>query len=186
MSDWLGFKRRKLLKVGTQGEAVVLETEQTYHHGEHGGWTDVAIRMKFRFPDGEVREYRRSATAGDVPYLEGGSMLPVRYDPSDRELLEIDIPEIARRSAAASAANREAGIAEAEARLAGTPTTDVPDAAASLLDSLGSLGSEVHVVSGDPAQTSATVAELLQLAQLHRSGSLTDAEFDAAKRRLLG
>lgn len=189
VSDLLGFKRRKLLRTGAQGEAVVVETEREYHAGEHGGWTELHIRMKLRFPDGEIREYRRTQMLGDVSALSGGDKLPVRFDPDDREKLEVDLPEIKRRSAAEAATERQEGIARAEAELSGrTPpeATTAEDPAALLAQRLGAAGTEVHILQGsDPSAVTNAIGELAQLAKLHRDGSLSDAEFAAAKQRLL-
>jgi hypothetical protein len=146
--------------------------------------------MKLRFPDGEIREYRRTQTLGDVGYLSGGDKLPVRFDPDDRERLEVDLPEIERRSSAEAATARQEGIARAEAELSGRAppeATTAEDVAGLLAQRLGAQGTEVHVLQGsDPSAAMDAVGELAQLAKLHRDGDLSDAEFAAAKQRLLG
>jgi hypothetical protein len=47
------------------------------------------------------------------------------------------------------------------------------------------LGRDGHVLNGEPGHPQDLAGQLAKLDQLHREGSLTDAEYKAAKAKLL-
>ncbi len=80
-----------------------------------------------------------------------------------------------------------AGLREAKSAIENTPVLMGyfdPDTAAALVDELERSGATAHL--GDIAPESPDVAaQLVTLADLHRSGALTDSEFALAKERAL-
>jgi hypothetical protein len=163
-----------LLSEGARIEGVVLAWKPAPRDR-----TKDRLTIGVKFDDGETAEFTEDITnyyqppahglrqlvsnaTGDnvVPVsLTQGSKVPVRYDAENRKKLAIDVPALQERALRHWTNFESQQRAQAEAELAGgTPTAD------------------------DESEAD----ELAKLADLHRSGDLSDEEFAAAKRRILG
>src|SRR5262249_46558758 len=142
----------------------------------------VVVRAKF--PDGSTTEFTKGALDfHDVGYLYEGSVVPVRYDPSDHSKVVLDIPALEARHKQATAAQQ----AQLDAQLAhlgepGAQATGGP--AAEVLTGLGGGGDLNAQLLQRAAQNPESV--LAKLAALKQQGVLTDDEFTAAKAKILG
>ena len=155
----LGQGHRKLYKDGALTEGLVVNRSDTteginYH---------VTIRVKF--PDGTTTEFKKWLDWHDVGQLHVGSVVPVRYDPSDHSKVVLDVPALEEQHAKADAA----GNAQLDAQFArlGEPSSEIGS---------GSSGQSAP----DP------VDRLAKLADLKERGVLSDEEFAAEKAKILG
>jgi len=190
----LGLGRKKLYKEGAQTEGLVVHRSDTteginYH---------VTIRVKF--PDGTTAEFKKWLDWHDVGQFHVGSVVPVRYDPSDHSKVVLDVPALEERHANADAA----GTAQLDAQFArlgepgsGSEIGSDPGVQAGL-GNLGDLrgqllqmaaenrGSVVNLSSGSSGQSASDpVDRLSKLADLKERGVLSDEEFAAEKAKIL-
>ena len=126
-------------------------------------------------------------------------MVPVRYDPSDHSKVALDLPALKGRQAQSKAA--EQGALDAQFANLGTP--GAPGAGGGqVIAGLGDLGALKAQALAAAAQSPGAVVDLrssspdgsapdpverlAKLAALKEQGLLSDAEFEAAKAKVLG
>ncbi|HEV2311004.1 MAG TPA: hypothetical protein VGU73_10805 [Acidimicrobiia bacterium] len=112
-------KRFERLRDGSHGEAVVLAREATGGQGTYGQEGNVSFctyRLHVRYDDGSTAEITRDFFRPEACRAPVGAVVPVRYDPADKSEVEIDVPALEEREAAAKAE----AIARGEAELART------------------------------------------------------------------
>jgi hypothetical protein len=167
---------QKLRHKGTAALATVVEvlSRHTQHQSNDLGQGRDSSLVKVRLrvePEGEPAF--EVTTDAWLPGTEGtseGMMVPVLYDPKDHDKLVIDQREEAWGPAVR--ANTQLRMQAHRAEKAQGPVP-IPSSAYGL-PSTGALSKP------DP------IDQLTRLADLHDRGALTDEEFDAQKRRLLG
>jgi hypothetical protein len=149
------------------------ETNSGFHGTTFGYWFALKVAVK---ADG-VEPFEASFRAFTHSYVIEGETIPVIFDPNDHGKICMDTEAVER----ARDANREAASARLQSRIdafkaAGAATPDT-------------------VIRGSEHADTFTVAQpkpgdelehLEQLAQLHDTGALTDAEFTEVKAKLLG
>lgn len=170
------FRKPKLSHESAAAKAVVTSVE-LYQGGMRANWGtgftyDVGMRVHFG-DDTTADIVRRIGGMGgtDLKFTVGG-IVPVRYDPRNRDKVELD--ENALR------AEQQRSRDERQSRVDQANEKAVRDAEAQLPGSLPKRS--VPAADPDPGQLDA----LLKLDELHTSGALTDAEFEAAVHRLQG
>jgi hypothetical protein len=109
--------RKKLLREGTQAQAVVTVCEGADH--TRGGFSNWKLVLEIHFEDGSTAEMQDKVSKADVaPLLKVGDILPVRYDPDDRSdavvdtqavKAETDVKQNAAQAAALEQARRQLG-----------------------------------------------------------------------------
>jgi hypothetical protein len=174
--DESGFSVFGKHKRSAEAKAVVTSVE-LYQEGMRANWGtgftyDVGMRVHFEDNTTADIVRRIGGMAGtDLKFTVGG-IVPVRYDPRNHNEVELDEDalraeqqrsrdELQRR---ADRANDKA-VRDADAKLSGgRPMGSVP--------------------ATDP--NTGQLDALLKLDELHTSGTLTDAEFEAAVHRLQG
>jgi hypothetical protein len=111
------FAKRRLITDGMQAQALVLE-KKVYAAGvETGRASACRYRLRVRFEDGSATEISRRVWTHKLADARVGELIPVRYDPSDRDAIEIDGPAFeAQREAAARRLEDEA-VAQGEREL---------------------------------------------------------------------
>jgi hypothetical protein len=91
--------KKKLYAEGAQTEGVVLKQASANDR------IHFQVVVRARFPDGSTTEFRSQfLDVYDVGSLYQGSVVPVRYDPSDHSKIALDIPVLEARQKQASAA----------------------------------------------------------------------------------
>jgi hypothetical protein len=91
------FGPSKLVREGAQGEAVITAVTQAIGHAK--------VDLRVVYPDGSAVDIRGRQLSASVLYLPSvGDVLPVRYDVSDQRKVEIDVPALEARKAAADEA----------------------------------------------------------------------------------
>jgi hypothetical protein len=158
------------------GRATIVATKETSPAttGEHGSFRALYAYVADVQPDAGGAVFRTEmGEPFDIPnwFRPGvGDVLPAQCDPR-RGKAKFDMARLkAARKAQESAAEDEETAAFDAARRA-APGTTVP----------GTLGDPGVVVLGG-----SSVGRLEKLADLHDRGALTDAEFTAAKAKILG
>jgi hypothetical protein len=180
---------------GAQIDGVVLHWEPAPYVR-----TQARIVVGVKFEDGEKAEFTEDITdycqpqatslmqrlgqagGSDVIPLElyEGTVVPVRYDPSNRHKLAIDVPVLHERAIESWNARQEKTGAQAE-RVLDEHAHPRHDPVEPL-----ELAPDLLRLMDEPAPAAADADGLVKLAELHRRGELTDEEFSAAKRKLLG
>ncbi len=103
------FGKRKILKDGERAEAIVVHSDMSGYSNSHGinKWH---LKLQVRFDDDTTVEASCSAyPTGPMGAFMVGEIVPVRYWPKDRAVVEVD------RDAMVAA--KQAGRKEAEAGL---------------------------------------------------------------------
>jgi hypothetical protein len=160
-------RKKKLYAEGAQTEGVVVKQASANDRIHYR----VVVRAKF--PDGSTTQFTKGALdVHDVGYLYEGTVVPVRYDPSDHSKVVLDIPDLEARHRQATATQQ----AQLDAQVAhlGKPGAQAPggggDPNAQLL----------HMAAQNPESV------LSKLAELKQQGLLTDDQFNAARAKILG
>jgi hypothetical protein len=187
--------RAKLYTEGAQAEGLVVNRSDTTEG------INYRVTIRVRFPDGSTTEFKKWLDWHDVGQLYQGSVVPVRYEPSDHSKVVLDGPALEERHARADAA----GTAQFDAQLdrlgqPGSGTGGGPGVQALAgLGNLGDLkaqllqtaaenpGSVVDLSSGSPGRPASDPEDrLAKLADLKERGVLSDDEFAAEKAKILG
>jgi Short C-terminal domain len=149
------------------------ETSSGFHGSTFGYWFALKVAVKAE----GVEPFDASFRAFVHTYLITGQTIPVIFDPNDHRKICMDTESVAREHEA----DREAAKALLQSRIeafksvgAATPATVIR-------------GSEhadtFKMAEPEPGNE---IEQLEQLAKLHESGALTDAEFATVKAKLLG
>jgi hypothetical protein len=107
------FGHEKLLSDGAEVDGVIIEAPQ-YFRGSTDMRGRYKVTVRVRFDDGATVEVDRKLHMSCGEH-RAGFVLPMRYDPADRDKLEIDEPTLKARHDAALATTKEAAIARGEA-----------------------------------------------------------------------
>src|SRR4051794_24556576 len=106
------FGKDGLLSDGTQVDGVIIQAPE-YFPGSTDMRGRYKVKVRVRFDDGATVEIDRKLHVSCGEH-RAGFVLPMRYDPSDREKLEIDEPALKASRDAALAATKQAAIARGE------------------------------------------------------------------------
>jgi hypothetical protein len=182
------FGKKKLYTEGAQAEGQVFALTS---YGVDGMVSDYGVKVRVKFPDGSTTQFEKGPLqARDVGQLYVGSVVPVRYDRANQSKVILDIPALRERQAQIKA-GQQAQLDSQFAQLGGPGAP----AAAGLGDLRTQLlrlatqngGSVIDLRSSQPGaeQDSDPADRLTKLAALKERGLLTDAEFAAAKTKIL-
>jgi hypothetical protein len=119
----IGRSNNRLLTDGATTKGVVIQNKTRSTVGS-GFLPDYHVKVRVKFDDGTMTEFKAQLNAREVGRHFEGAILPVRYDPANHSKIEIDIPALAGPKVDLEAKKRDA-IARAEERLAqanGAPT----------------------------------------------------------------
>ena len=188
------FGEHKLLTEGAQAEGVILEW--------HAGNTRSTVRLVvgIAFDDGEKVQFSESMTdyckvparnvkerfdPDVVPLtLIEGEKIPVRYDPEKRSRAVIDTPALYETAIRNYLAGEKYRREQAEQKLVAQHPAGAP-----AQHPAGAPGHHPlpppHNAHGPLTHEADALDLLAKAAALHASGVLSDAEFDAEKRKLL-
>jgi hypothetical protein len=188
--------RKKLDEQGAHAQGVIIKYAPP---GPKDLLKYITVRVKL--PDGSTTDFKKSFLAGtEVGPLYEGTVVPVRYDPSNHSKVELDVPAMKASRDQATAAHEAQLDAEAAnvnepgpQGVGGPPVQVIPGLGdlgtlkAQILQAAGQNPDAVVNLSSTPAgSTPDPVDRLAKLAALKQQGLLSDAEFDAAKAKVLG
>jgi hypothetical protein len=203
---------KKLYRDGAETEGVVVRTRAAVNPLTVDPGYEVVVRAKF--PDGSTSEFTQGTLKGGggwlyaqsvgTPYV--GQVVPVRYDPSNRSKVVVDLPALEARHQEATAEATAAQQAQLDAEVAHLGEPGVQTAVGPGGQPLGGLpgGSDLkaqilQMAAQNPAavidlrpshppkdQAPDPVGRLSKLAELKQQGLLTEEEFTAAKAKILG
>jgi hypothetical protein len=117
------FGKRKILKDGEPAEAVVLDSDMSGYSNSHGinKWH---LKLQVHFDDGTTVDVKCSAyPTGPVGAFNAGDIVPVRYLPKDRSLVEVDRDAMVAKAQARREEGRAGLIRMAEEKLDEGPPT---------------------------------------------------------------
>jgi hypothetical protein len=185
---------KKLYREGAQTEGLVV------HRADTRDGINYHVTIRVKFSDGTTTEFKKWLDWHDVGELYEGSVVPVRYDPSDHSNVLLDVPALEALHASANAAQRAqidaqfARLGEPGSGSGGGPGVQPLAGVENLADLKGQLPqiaaeSAASVLNSPRAQdVSASDPEdrLAKLADLKERGVLTDEEFAAQKAKILG
>jgi hypothetical protein len=99
---------KKILEGGAEAKAVVLATDMSGRTNRHAErlWK---VKLRVQFDDGSTAEVDCSMWTKPFDGPAVGAIVPVRYDPSDRSKVEVDV--------ASMNAGHDAALEELEANL---------------------------------------------------------------------
>ena len=188
---------KKLYSQGAQTEGVVIKQAAANDRIHY------RIVVRAKFADGSTTEFSsHMLDFHDVGYLFQGSVVPVRYDPSDHSKITVDVPALVERQKQANAAQQ--AQLDAEVAHLGEPAAETPGGpGAQVVEGLGgdgdlkaqllrmaaqNPGSVIDLRSSQsPAEQASDPADrLAKLAELRKQGLLSEEEFTAAKAKILG
>ena len=149
------------------------ETSSGFHGTTYGYW--FALKVAVRAD--EVEPFEASFRAFAHHYVSEGETIPVIFDPDDHDKICMDTESVKRERDA----EREADKARLQSRIdafkaAGAATAETVIRGSDEADTF----TMAQPTAGDE------IEHLEQLAKLHETGALTDAEFAVAKAKLLG
>ncbi len=203
---------KKLYREGAQTDGVVVKARAVVNPLTVDPGYEVVVRAKF--PDGSTSEFTQGTLRGGggwlyaqsvgTPYV--GQIVPVRYDPSDRSKVAVDLPALEERykQATAQAAAAQQAQLDAEMEHLGDPGAQTADgAAAQMLAGTGGGGDlkaqilqmaaqnpnsviDLRSTRSPGDQPSDPVERLSKLAELKQQGLLSEEDFTAAKAKILG
>ncbi len=195
--------KHKPLRDGAEAKAVVTSVN-LYQEGMRGNWGtgftyDVGLRVHFDDHTTEDVVRRIGGMAGTDLKFTVGDIVPVRYDPRNRDKIELDEDSLrAEQQRAREAAQRsvdthnERAVRDAEAKLAenhrgeGAGLAPLDPELQELMD-LEEAERQTGAARADQSSggSQARLDRLQQLAYLHDQGILTDAEVAVEKARIL-
>jgi hypothetical protein len=130
------FGKKNLLEDGSAAKAIILDARPGNVLNRHGerNW---ALRLRVHFDDGQTADAQCEVydlgidtvgpASGLEPYpLSTGTVIPVRYDPANRQDVVVDRPTMIADTRAAYAADQQQKIDKAEAGFAPTPASAPP------------------------------------------------------------
>ncbi|MGZ4237913.1 MAG: SHOCT domain-containing protein [Solirubrobacteraceae bacterium] len=186
---------KKLYTEGAQADGQVI-----YFGWESSACWNYHLTVRVKLPDGSSTEFKTGNINKDnYGTLFEGAVVPVRYDPSDHSKVALDLPALKARQAQSKAA--EQGALDAQFANLGTPGAPGVGAGQAIAG-LGELGALKAQVLAAAAQNPGSVIDLrlpspdgsapdpverlTKLTALKQQGLLSDAEFEAAKAKVLG
>jgi hypothetical protein len=189
--------KKKLYAEGAQTDGVVLKQASANDR------IHFRVVVRAKLSDGSTTEFHSQfLDVHDVGSLYQGSVVPVRYDPSDHSKIALDLPALKSTHAQAEAA-QQAQLAAQVAHLEEPGPQHAGGPAAQVLEGLGGGDLKAQLLqmaaqnpesvidlrsSQSPAEHASQdpVERLSKLAELKQQGALTEEEFAAAKAQILG
>jgi Short C-terminal domain len=156
-----------------QAHCLGTETSSGFHGTTCGHWFALKVAVS---ADG-VEPFEASFRAFVHSYVIAGETIPVIFDPNDHGKICMDTESAERERGA----EREAATALLQSRI------DAFKAAGAATPETVIRGSEeANAFTAAQPEPGDAIEHLEQLAKLHETGALTDAEFAAAKAKVLG
>ena len=184
---------RRLQQTGTRATAVITDVADTGVSANAGLVIYVKLTLEVHPPAGKPFVATIETGNSRVSIMRPGGVLMVKYDPANLKHVVIDDDQDNADVAAQDAPAPMDSALQMLTSLRPEMASRVRGVARGLAD--GSLGGGVYVVDADgtpvrhgfeKAETESGIAEQLgKLDELHRSAALTDAEYAAAKAKLL-
>ena len=183
MSRKPGWNKQVLMN-GKQAPATVLSVSDT---GVRYGNMDFVVKLQLQVQpaDEPVFQTWLETTVSKVDIPRPGDVYVVKYDPNNKDhILLVSQSDIAAGYGTMPTAATPS-MSYQTSNFAGNPNQLVQQ----LMNAAAQSGASVSVqdLRGLKANGGKDIAtELANLAQLHKSGDLSDTEYDAAKKKLLG
>jgi hypothetical protein len=168
---------KRVLAEGAQAEG------QVYGLTGYGDGSDFGVKVRVKLPDGtEAKLEKGPLEVRHVGLLFEGSVVPVRYDPADTSKVVLDVPAL-EAAQAQVAAGRQAQL-DAQFEHLGEPGAAAGrgDLRSQIMQMAAENGGVIDLRGSD----SNPEDRVAKLEKLKESGLLSDAQFEAAKAKILG
>jgi hypothetical protein len=161
MERFLPGSRRRLMREGARANAVVVKSDAI--PSQYGIW-GFRLLLEVHFDDGTKTEIERTEQILNLgtQLVGAGDIVPVRYDPQDRNKVEVDSAAMQAAHDAQTAQRDQAAVHRAEAELAGERAAD-------------------EQAAETRARGLEEIQEIVDLKKAHDAGTISDAEFEARK-----
>ncbi len=169
---------KRVLEDGAQAQG------QVYGLTRYGTDGDYGVKVRVKMPDGSTQEFEKGPLeVRRVGMLFEGSVVPVRYDPTDTTKVVLDTVALEAAQGEATA-GRQAQLDQAFDHLGESSAGGAGgDLQAQILQA--ATGGQGGVI--DLRDESATPADrVAKLVALKNQGLLDEAQFEAAKAKILG
>jgi hypothetical protein len=176
---------QKVQKGGQPGTATIVNVADT--GVSSGGGLTICVRLTLRVqPAGGGTPFDATIETPNsrVGFMRPGDVLAVKYDPLNLKHVVLDASEESV-SGVASARSALDLLSNSRPDLASQLERALQGASPGMPGAVYVLGRDGHVLNGEPGHPQDLAGQLAKLDQLHREGSLTDAEYKAAKAKLL-
>ena len=109
--------RKKLMREGAEGQAVVLESEGV--NIVAGGASEFKLLLEVRFSDGSTAEHREKVKLTEIGpvMVKAGDIVPVRYDPDDHSDVVVDAPAMRAKADERQQQGQAEAVAQARRKL---------------------------------------------------------------------
>lgn len=174
---------KDLQVTGTSAQADVLEVTNTgvYTGSRYNGTPWLRVKLRVR-PSGDMPfEITLEKSADKLMGIYEGAMVNVKYDPDNKKHVVLVKPD-----------NQHVNGVGFTGSINGRPTVinmrsgNVPAEYADLINTaLNQMGQQGKVIVNGRSEGSDLTAQLTELATLHKNGELSDAEYEAAKKKVL-
>jgi hypothetical protein len=171
--------KKQVLAEGAQAQG------QVYGLTSYAEGRDFGVKVRVKLPDGSTAEFEKGPLESrDVGMLLVGSVVPVRYDPADPKKVVLDVPALEAAHSQVKAGQQAQLDAQFE-HLGdpGTATGAGGDVASQVMQMASQGQGGVIDLREEGASPEDRVAKL---EALKNAGLLNDAQFAAAKAKILG
>ncbi len=166
---------KRVLEEGAQAEG------QVYGLTRYGRDGDYGVKVRVKLPDGSTREFEKGPLeVRRVGRLFEGSVVPVRYDPTDTSKVVLDTVALESTQGQATA-GRQAQLDEAFEHLGESRSSG--DLRSQILQAATQGQGDVIDLRDESAKPADRVAKLEALKE---QGLLDETQFEAAKAKILG
>ena len=168
--------KKRVLAEGAQAEG------QVYGLTSYGEGRDFGVKVRVKMPDGTTAEFEKGPLeVRHVGLLFEGSVVPVRYDPADTSKVVLDVPAL-EAAQAQVAAGRQAQLDAQFEHLGDSGSAAGGDLRSQILQMAAQNGGVIDLRGPD----SNPEDRVAKLEKLKESGLIDDAQFEAAKAKILG
>jgi hypothetical protein len=124
---------RKLMRRGSQGQAVVVDAKADVSRSDKFGTFGWTVTIRVKFADGTSTDFERYVEATVANEMASGMVVPIRFDPEKPSRVEIDTAALRAeqeamqsRQVAQAEAARDAAVQRAERGIKPIPSEPPP------------------------------------------------------------
>jgi len=178
--------KKRVLREGAQAEGQVYGL--TSYGTPSGNFGDFGVKVRVRLPDGSTAEFEKGPLeARNVGRLFEGSVVPVRYDPAKPSRVVLDVPALEAAQAQVDA-GRQARL-DSQFDHLGEPGASSPaggDLRAQVMEMVRQGGGVIDLRTDGSGGEADPADRVAKLEALKDQGLINDAQFAAAKAKILG
>ena len=178
--------KKRVLREGAQAEGQVYGL--TSYGTPSGNVGDFGVKVRVRLPDGSTAEFEKGPLeTRNVGLLFEGSVVPVRYDPTKPSRVVLDVPALEAAQAQVDA-RRQAQLDTQFDHLgeSGGASAMGGDLRAQVMQLVQQSGGVIDLRADGSGGHADPADRVAKLEALKDQGLINDAQFAAAKAKILG